>query len=221
MTRSRRPLTVYFYRDLLCTWCHVAEARLAAVRSEFGDLIDWRVRPYALRIDEAIPTDRELRLWMDGLKRARREPEGKALSAEIWMGGDPPRSSIAPLAAVEAALLQGQDAADRMAQALSRAGLEQGLNITRSDVVLELATRLGLDMNRFTAAWQSPQTRRLILEEHRLASARGVTRVPTLVIGGRWMLSGLKRPSEYRQHLLDCLQKVNASPFRARDNTLH
>ena len=221
MTRLRRPLTVYFYRDLLCTWCHVAELRLASVRAEFGDLIDWRVRPYALRVDEAVPSARDLRAWMGGLRRARREPEGKALSSEIWMSNDPPRSSIAPLAAVEAAALQGREAADRLAQVLRRAGLEQGLNITRSDVVLELASGIGLEMNRFTAAWQSPQTRRLILEEHRLASARGVSRVPTLVIGGRWMLSGLKQAEEYRQHLLDCLQKLASSPFRARDNTVH
>ncbi len=221
MTRLRRPLTVYFYRDLLCTWCHVAAARLASVRAEFGDLIDWRVRPFPMKVEEAVPTERELRGWMDGLRRARREPEGKALAGEIWTSNDPPRSSIAPLAAVEAAQLQGQAAADRLAQALGRAGLEQGLNITRSDVVLELASGLGLEMNRFTAAWQSPQTRRLILEEHRLASARGISRVPTLVIGGRWMLSGLKSASEYRQHLLDCLQKLASSPFRARENTLH
>ena len=58
--------------------------------------------------------------------------------------------------------------------ALRRAALIDGVNITRPDVVFELADRVGLQMNRF-AGLGSPQTRRLIREEHRSAArSRGV-----------------------------------------------
>jgi predicted DsbA family dithiol-disulfide isomerase len=90
---------------------------------------------------------------------------------------------------------------------MQRTALELGLNVTRPDITLELASSVGLQMNRFVPAWKSEQTRRLVLQEHRLATARGVRGVPTLVIGGRWMLSGLRDADEYRQHILACLRK--------------
>ncbi len=75
---------------------------------------------------------------------------------------------------------------------MQRAALEQGVNVARTDVVFELASRVGLSMNDFSAAFHSEETRRLILDEHRLAASRGVRGVPTLVIGGRWMICGLR-----------------------------
>jgi predicted DsbA family dithiol-disulfide isomerase len=74
-------------------------------------------------------------------------------------------------------------------------------------VVFELASRVGLSMNAFSAAFNSEETRRLILDEHRLASGRGVRGVPTLVISGRWMMCGLRDLSEYREHILTCMGK--------------
>lgn len=60
-------------------------------------------------------------------------------------------------------------------------------------------------MDRFLPAFQSPETRRLVLERQRFASERGVGGVPTLVLGGKWMVSGLRSSAEYQQHLLSCL----------------
>jgi predicted DsbA family dithiol-disulfide isomerase len=65
-------------------------------------------------------------------------------------------------------------------------------------------------MNDFSAAYHSEETRRLILDEHRLAASRGVRGVPTLVIGGRWMICGLRDTSEYREYILTCMGKLAA-----------
>ena len=158
---------------------------------------------------------------MKDLSAAREEPEGSALSDSLWTAGDPPRSSVPALAALEAARLQGGGARNALAKALQRAALEQGVNVTRTDVVFELAAQVGLEMNRFSAAFQSPETRRLILEEHRLARDRGVRGVPTVVIGGRWMICGLREVAEYRDHILGCLYKVERERFAGPDHTLH
>jgi predicted DsbA family dithiol-disulfide isomerase len=101
------------------------------------------------------------------------------------------------------------------------AALEQGVNVTRRDVVFELAARAGLQMNRFTAAFGAPETARLIREEHRLASSRGVRGVPTLVIADRWMVSGLREAAEYRDHILSCLGKAERLVPSSRERLLH
>jgi predicted DsbA family dithiol-disulfide isomerase len=163
-----------------------------------------------LRVVETPPSQRELRGLSEEVERAKAEPEpvARLLSTDLWLSGDPPRSSLPGLAALEAARLQGAQARTFLAKAMQRAALEQGVNVARTDVVFELASRVGLAMNDFSAAFHSEETRRLILDEHKLASSRGVRGVPTLIIGGRWMVCGLRDVAEYREHILSCMGKL-------------
>ena len=203
-----KPISVRVYQDVLCPWSYLAERRMEPLRREFGALLRWVFRPYALRLTDAPPTHEEVSEHVEELRRARREKDGAALTPDLWLTSDPPRSSVPALAALEAARLQGQEARAALSDALRVAALEQGINVTRRDVVLELAQRVGLSMGRFTAAFNSPHTARLIREEHRLATHRGVDNVPTLIIAGRWMLTGLRETGEYRDHILRCLKSV-------------
>ncbi|HZI16352.1 MAG TPA: DsbA family protein [Myxococcus sp.] len=210
MKTLHKPLQITVYQDVLCSWCYLADLRLEGLRQEFGEAVRWSVRPYPLRVHDVLPTERETRGLVEEVQRAQREPDPAArlLSTDLWLGGDPPRTSVPALAALEAARLQGPQARSFLARSMQRAALEQGVNVSRPDVVFELASRVGLAMNQFSAAFRSEETRRLILDEHRDATNRGVRGVPTLVIGGRWMLCGLREASEYREHILACLGKL-------------
>jgi predicted DsbA family dithiol-disulfide isomerase len=205
-----RPIEVVLYQDVLCAWSYLADLRLEALRAEFGELVRWRVRPYATRLTDEVLTETQRHEWLGELARARQEPEPAArlLTNELWLSGNAPRSSLPALMALEAAQLQGAQARQLLARAMQRLALEQGINVTRADVVFELAGCVGLEMNRFEAAWRSPQTKRLVLEEHRAAASRGVRQVPTLVLGDRWMVAGLREVSEYRELILSCLGKL-------------
>jgi predicted DsbA family dithiol-disulfide isomerase len=209
-----KPLQITVYQDVLCAWCYLADVRIDSLKQEFGDLVRWRVRPYPLRLHDKRPTEKELRGLTAEVSRAQQEPDplARQLSTELWQGNDAPRSSIPALAALEAARLQSPSARAYLARAMQRAALEQGVNVTRTDVIFELANRVGLDMGPFSAAFHSPDTRKLILDEHELAASRGVRGVPTLVIGGRWMVCGLREVAEYREHIVTCLGKVYTTP---------
>jgi predicted DsbA family dithiol-disulfide isomerase len=221
MSLPKKPLSILLYQDVLCAWSYLAETRLAPLREELRGLVSFRTRPFALRPREKQPSPRELEAWSKQILKARAEPDGGALSPALWQEGDPPRSSVPALAALEAARMQGPGARQQLSRKMRKAALEQGVNVSRTDVVLELASGLGFDMNRFTAAFTSPETHTLILEEHRLAATRGVKGVPTLVLGGRWMLSGLRQTAEYREHILACLAKSDSPAHGVSDRTLH
>ncbi|WNG32791.1 DsbA family protein [Archangium violaceum] len=218
-----KPLQITIYQDVLCSWCYLADLRLESLKHEFGDILRWRVRPYPLRLHDKRPTEKELRGLTEEVRRAQQEPEpvAKLLSTELWQGGDAPRSSIPALAALEAARLQGPTARAYLARAMQHAALEQGVNVTRTDVIFELASRVGLDMGPFSAAYQSQNTRKLILDEHQLAASRGVRGVPTLVIAGRWMVCGLREVSEYREHILTCLGKLHTPRSGSSERMVH
>jgi predicted DsbA family dithiol-disulfide isomerase len=223
MKPPSKPLQITVYQDVLCSWCYLADLRLESLKQEFGDILRWRVRPYPLRLQDKRPTEKELRGLTEEVRRAQQEPEpaAKLLSTELWQGGDAPRSSIPALAALEAARLQSPTARAYLARAMQRAALEQGVNVTRTDVIFELANRVGLDMSPFSAAYNSEDTRKLILDEHQLAAGRGVRGVPTLVIAGRWMVCGLREVSEYREHILTCLGKLHSPRSGSSERMVH
>src|SRR5262249_39621817 len=128
---------------------------------------------------------------------------------------------VSPLVAIEAAGLQGAWARSVFVEAMRRAALENGINVARPDVALELAAAVGLEMGRFAAADRSLHTRRLVLQEHRSAGERCITRVPTLIINRRWMICGLRSPSEYRRHLRACLAKLGMATGGLSASMLH
>ena len=221
MSRSSKQSQVLVYQDVLCPWSWLAELRLSSLQHGLGDVLRFVPRPYPLRPMESLPSADEVARAVRDLQSAAGEREALPLRPDLWTSGDPPRSSIEPLAALEAARLQGEAARLELQGRLRRAALEQGLNVTRPDVVFELAARAGLQMNRFSAAFGSPQTRRLIREEYRLARGRGVRRVPTLVIANRWMISGLREAAEYRDLLLACVGKLERSRTPALERLVH
>jgi predicted DsbA family dithiol-disulfide isomerase len=223
MKPLHKPLQIIIYQDVMCAWCYLADLRLEVLKQEFGDTLRWQVRPYPLRLRDTAPAEHELRGMTEEVLRARQEPDPTArlLSTELWTAGDPPRSSVPALAALEAARLQGTAGRTYLARAMQRAALEQGVNVSRTDVVFELASRVGLDMGPFAAAFHSENTRRLILDEHRLAANRGVRGVPTLVIAGRWMVCGLREVTEYREHILACMGKLAAPHSGSTQRVLH
>lgn len=212
-------IDITVYQDVLCPWCYVLESRLETLRTELGPWARWRSRPFPLWLKDAALNEKDVRNALEEVERARREPEGRILSPELWRVADPPRSSIPALVALEAAKLQGKQ--KDLAQALQAAALTQGVDVTRPDAALELAARAGLEMNRFSAVFQSEELKKLVLDEHRLAKERGVKGVPTLVVNGRWMISGLRDVTEYRGLLLDCLKKVSERKSGGNEQLLH
>lgn len=213
-------LDICIYQDVLCPWCFVLENRLEALRKELGTWAHWRTRPFPLWLKDAALSEKDIQNALEEVKRASAEPEGMKLSAELWRA-QPPRSSVPAMVAIEAAKLQGEARMQELTRALKNAALIQGVDVTRPDTALEIASRVGLDMNRFAAAFQSESLKKLVLEEHRMAKGRGVKGVPTLVVNGRWMISGLRELSEYRELLYDCLKKAMDRQSGGSERLLH
>src|SRR4051812_5728897 len=95
-----KPLQVVVYEDVLCGWCFLLEKRLQPLRSELGDAVVWKSRPYPLRPRETSPGAKDTREWLAEIERAAREPDGGTLRADLWNAGDVPRSSLPPLCAL-------------------------------------------------------------------------------------------------------------------------
>jgi predicted DsbA family dithiol-disulfide isomerase len=207
------PVHLQLFHDALCAWCAVAVERLLALEHDFGDLVDLSFRPYPLRPSEALLPQPEATKISRHLRRAAREPEGGGMVADLWTGEDRPLSSKPPLVALEAALIQGREAQRALLRKLHEAGLRRGINVARRDVLLEIASAVGLDMRRFTEALDSPAIARAVELSHGDAVARGIRAVPALSIGDEWMLTGLRPLAQYREVVRGWMQQHSAHPL--------
>jgi predicted DsbA family dithiol-disulfide isomerase len=193
------PIELVLYHDVLCSWCYLADARLQILREEYGDAVTFTYRAFPLRPGEVAPTQRELKLLARHYRRVGREPEGRGLVPDLWVGRDPPASTLPPLVALEAARLQGTPRRDALLRALREGAFQRGLNIARRDILIEIASQVGLRMDRFLAGLSAPATEQAVRAEHMEAIGHGVRGVPALIVGGDWLVSGARDLAEYRE----------------------
>lgn len=205
------PMEVAFYRDLLCPWSYLAAKRLEPVIALFGPQVVLTSRPFPARLTPEIPGPRERRLALRRLARVAREPGGSALIPDLWAGDDPPLTGLTPLAAVEAARLQGSRPARALEGALRSAAFERGLNVSRPGVIIELAEGLrhaGLDPVRLATDLATGGLLGEVLAHRERAEALGIRSVPSLLVDGRWIVAGARSSDAYltllSRHLLQC-----------------
>jgi len=199
------------YHDVLCSWCYVADGRLEYLRDEYGPMLRWTLRPYPLRPENQIPDKRQRSVLARHFRRLGREQEGKGVKADLWTGEDPPASSVPPLVALEAALPQGPHLQRELLKGMRRAAFQQGINVARRDVQLELAAQVGLDLGRFVEQMDEPRVEQDVNDAVEEAEALGIKGVPALVIGGEWLMQGCRELSEYRQVIDKYLRERVAS----------
>lgn len=198
-TRSAEPASLVLYEDPLSPWCLVAEHRIRSVLDDvpgaFGPL---RIEPFPLRPDPRAPSARERRELARAARLASKEPEAAHTRPDLWLSADAPLSSVPALTALAAARLQGAVREAALRDAMREAALVRGINVTRTDVLYELAGAAGLDVGRFAGALSAPATERRVLDVYLEALDKGVERPPALVIADEWLVVGTRAAKEYR-----------------------
>lgn len=196
--RSRHDVvTLVLYEDPLSPWCLIAEERIRAALAELPCTFELEYAPFPLQPDPRALTKTDRLRFARAARRAAREPEARGLTADLWLSSDPPLTSVPALAAIEAARLQGSARATALRKALRDAAFVQGLNVTRRDVLLELAERSGLDVKKFAGALASCQIERRVRAAFEDALDKGIDGAPALVIGDEWLVAGARSIEEY------------------------
>jgi predicted DsbA family dithiol-disulfide isomerase len=193
-------IPLVLHGDVLDPWCWIAERRIAAAAEpwlgRFAPLVHV---PLPRRWEPRAPSATERSRRARELARARKEADAPPFTPELWAGPGPASASSAPaLVALAAARLQGDAAESALRAALREAALVSGIDVTRSDVIVEVAARAGLELSRFLPAFEAPATERIVREQVRDALERGVVSGPALVIAEEWLVSGLRSLRDYR-----------------------
>jgi len=196
----RSVVEIVLYGDVLDPWAWIAERRISLAADGFhGRFTTLRHAPLPRRWEPRAPTTAERRARARELQRAAREPDAPPLSPALWSdAGIAPLGSAPALIAVAAARLGGDAAAEHLRAVLREAALVEGIDVSRRDVIIELAARAGLNLARFLPALEASATERALLDEIGRARELGVDRGPALVIDDDWLVRGLRSLRDYR-----------------------
>jgi predicted DsbA family dithiol-disulfide isomerase len=207
---------VVLYHDVLCAWSYLADARLSYLRDEYGSSVRWRYRGYPLRPEQELPDRKERAVLARRFRRVAKEREGQGVVPDLWTGRDPPTGSLPPLIALEAVLPEGVEAQRELLRALRDAAFLRGINVTRRDVILEMAEQAGLNLQRFISRFDDPRTAAEVNDGVEEAEEVGIRGAPALVIGDEWLMQGCRELSEYRQ-VIDkyLLERASAPQLRS------
>jgi putative protein-disulfide isomerase len=187
-----RHLTISYYTDPLCCWSWALQPAWSRLQEEYGDQITTRYVMGCMIVDWQSYRDpvnivsRPFQMgavWMHAATVG-----GVPIQYDVWHK-DPPMSSYPSCLAVKCASLQSEQAAEQMLNDLRQAVMKQGLNISREDVILELADALSeRSAGTFSAAqflqdWKNDAARAILLEDIEETRRLQIDRFPTLIFG--------------------------------------
>jgi predicted DsbA family dithiol-disulfide isomerase len=200
----KEPIKIVVYSDYLSPWCYIAAVRLQKLKEEYGNKISICWRSYPLVVQE-IPNRLISAHSVESRHRAALEED--KISFSPWNPDTPyPASSMPALRAAKCARLQGEEAFHHFHLALFRAFFEEGMNISEREVLISLAKKTGLDIERFSADFSRRTLEEEILAEHKDGRAEYEGwGIPIVVVGGRYPIAGAVPIAIYRRAIDLCL----------------
>ncbi|MEM9601085.1 MAG: DsbA family oxidoreductase, partial [Pseudomonadota bacterium] len=94
---------------------------------------------------------------------------------------------------------QGQDAGERVAEALFKAYHEQGRDIGNQDVLIEIASDAGLDGDLVGELLARNDDKLAIQQEIMFFKGLGISGVPTFIYNGQFAVQGAQDPTTHIQ----------------------
>ena len=202
------PIEVDFVADLACPWCYLGLVRLDRARALRPDrAVRVRWRPFFLNPGmppEGMDRATYVRRKFGGDARdvyRRIEDSGRADGVSFAFERMP-RTPNTLLAHRLILLGEEQGKADAVIRALFRALFQDGLDVGRSDVLVEVAEGAGLDPAAVSEFLGGDRLAREVHASHERAERIGIRGVPVFIVDREHAITGAQ-PAEVLAGLLD------------------
>lgn len=188
-----QPIQIAMYADLSCPFAYLVHHRWRQLRDEYRDRVAIVHKSLALEYVNKQPTPKP-ELDIEAPLLFAPDP---AVPYQPWHApaSEWPVTIWPAFEAVKCAERQGLTEADDLAWAIRTAFFVDSRCISMRHELIELAKAAGLDQNRFTADFDSGETKRLVVEEARNGWERlKVPGSPTLVLASGEQIADLALP---------------------------
>ena len=212
-------LAIDIVSDTVCPWCYIGKRRLeAALEKRPGIDAEIRWRPYQLAPElpaEGMARDAYLAAKFEALTDARAVFDRIAeagRSAGLDFAFD--RIARAPNTLDSHRLILWAGSAgcqDGVVEDLFRAYFREGRDIGKSEVLVEIAGRHGMDAPLVAQLLEEGRDRERVAQEATAARRAGISGVPTFIFDQRYAISG----AQDTPLLLDVLDRLMAARQQA------
>jgi putative protein-disulfide isomerase len=181
-------IEIDFYTDPLCCWSWAFEKHWRKLLQRYTDQISYRyimcgmIPDWSSYNDPMNSVTRPIQMgpvWMHAS-----EVTHVKMKYSIWHE-DPPTSSYPACIAVKTAGLQSREAEDQYLSEIRRALMEDGSNISKSDILISIAEQLaadGFDIQQFKKDWQTGVGKESFRTDLQKSKFHNIGRFPTLTL---------------------------------------
>lgn len=207
------------WSDVMCPWCIIGYSQLRQGLDSLSGEIEAELRWHAFQLNPDMPEEGEEQQAHLARKYGR-TPEQMAAargqmkeiaaqagySFDYTGAGEPPEARLWNTRRAHQLLLWtlAQHGATRQTElklALFDAHFQQRRNVSDPQVLIDIASSLGIDPAAAEAALDSPVLAQQVLEEQRMAHDMNVTGVPAMLVNGKYLIPGAQDPATYANAL--------------------
>lgn len=175
------PHLIYF-TDPMCSWCYGFSKVIGEIRQAFGLALPIRMVMGGLRPGTEQPMTAQARAEIARHWEHVHEASGLPFDAAVLSDGFVYDTDPAARAVV-VVRRDDEELALTYLGAAQRAFYAEARDVTKGEVLADLAYELGLDRDRFLAQWESEDAKEETWRDYAVAQRAGVTGFPTLVAG--------------------------------------
>jgi len=175
--------TLYYVHDPMCSWCwgfrpvwHEVQMALSGkvtIQFLLGGLAPDTQEPMPEIIQRSIRST-----W----KKIQREIPGTEFNYNFWTQCQPRRSTYPACRAVIACRMQQPESEQKMLSAIQQAYYLEARNTSDVEILIDLADKIGLDVQRFTEDIRSESCQNILTGEIQFCRDIGIQSFPGLVL---------------------------------------
>ncbi|HEX5542780.1 MAG TPA: DsbA family protein [Micromonospora sp.] len=195
--------TVEVFVDYVCPYCLLVEDAVAELERERD--VEIEIRPFELRPDP-VPTLRPEDDYLPRVWNGSVYPMARRLGVDIVLPSVSPQPRTAK-AFMVLQLAKERGVAQEYSSAMFRAFFQQDRNIGEDEVIVEVATSVGLDRSEVERALASEERRsRQLADQQYAVESVGVSAVPSFRVAGR-LYSGVLDADQLKQAVDDAAER--------------
>ncbi len=208
---------------MVCPWCYIGKRQIEAALALYAQQNPGAVKPHVswrpFQLNPQLPAEGMSR--QDYVVRKFGAARAKDVYARVAGVGaeygiafafdkiarQPNTVAVHSLIALAGAAPQAGDLQGRVKEAFLRAYFLDGVDLTKTENLVAIATAAGLDRAGVEQCLADPQSRQSVSEEDQRARAIGVEGVPYFIFNGKLAVSGAQGP----EALLDAMRQAEAA----------
>ena len=161
-------IEILYFTDPYCTWCWGSEPILRKIKEVYGEQVKITyimgglvedMESFYDPLNEISRAEQVAPHWLSASER-----HGMPVSGKLWLS-DPPRSTFPANIAYHAAKLQSEEKAEKFLRRMREAAAAEDKNISRLEVLVELAREVGLDAERFVRDFTGREAKDAFLKD--------------------------------------------------------